>query len=146
MKNHDLLFDKDNKRIGMVRANCSAVVDISTPTYSAEHPSAASTTSPSSTSEPESTPESGSKSEPETETQTTEPEKTQAPESTESTSGSQEPETKPADSDKAPIDQTMVEKDPNANVSDFTENQITQVSTNNNDTDYWSTYYYLTYV
>jgi len=24
MKNHDILFDKENKRIGFIRANCSA--------------------------------------------------------------------------------------------------------------------------
>lgn len=24
MKNHDILFDKDNKRLGFVRADCSA--------------------------------------------------------------------------------------------------------------------------
>jgi len=31
MKNHDVLFDKTNKRIGFVRANCEAVNQVSTP-------------------------------------------------------------------------------------------------------------------
>jgi len=31
MKNHDVLFDKNNKRLGFVRANCQAVNEISTP-------------------------------------------------------------------------------------------------------------------
>jgi len=30
MKNHDILFDKSNQRIGFVRANCAAEYDIST--------------------------------------------------------------------------------------------------------------------
>ena len=30
MKNHDILFDKSNQRIGFVRADCTAEYDIST--------------------------------------------------------------------------------------------------------------------
>ncbi len=31
MKNHDVLFDKTNKRLGLVRADCEAVNNISSP-------------------------------------------------------------------------------------------------------------------
>ena len=33
MKNHDIMFDKENKKIAFVRAECGAVVDVTSPIY-----------------------------------------------------------------------------------------------------------------
>ena len=33
MKNHDVMFDKENKKIAFVRAQCDAIVDVTSPIY-----------------------------------------------------------------------------------------------------------------
>lgn len=33
MKNHDILFDKENKRIGFIRANCNGVQEVTAPVF-----------------------------------------------------------------------------------------------------------------
>lgn len=111
MKNHDFLFDKDTQTVGMVRANCSAVLDITTPQYSTEHPSASSSASPSEVPEPELMSES-------------------------TKSGSEPSES--SGNENAPTSQTPDQKEPSAAPVEFTG--MTEVSVNNdNDENYWST-------
>lgn len=33
MKNHDIVFDKQNKRVGFIRANCNGVQEVTTPVF-----------------------------------------------------------------------------------------------------------------
>ena len=33
MKNHDVLFDKQNKRVGFIRANCNGVQEVTAPVF-----------------------------------------------------------------------------------------------------------------
>jgi len=97
MKNHDVLFDKDNKRLGFVRANCAAVNEISSLTPpGSEEPSQPTGTSPNTEEPSQPTGTSPNAEEPKPEpSEPTEPEpKTEEPKTEPSEPNGNVPETK----------------------------------------------------